>query len=163
MTAILEGRNIVKTFTTRRGGQKHEVRAVGDVTVAADRGEIVGLVGESGCGKTTFSRILIGIETASSGTMLHDGKPVATKADWKALRRDVQYVFQDPYTSLCRRCGSARHWPSRCSSMASATNRSGRSACARPCRWSGCKASSPIACRPSSPAASASASAWRAR
>jgi len=101
MTAILEGRNIVKTFTTRRGGHSQEIRAVGDVSVAVDRGEIVGLVGESGCGKTTVSRVLIGIEEATSGEVQHDGKPVRSKSDWKALRRDVQYVFQDPYTSLC--------------------------------------------------------------
>jgi ABC-type glutathione transport system ATPase component len=101
MNAILEGRHLVKTFTTHRGGQRQEIRAAGDVSVGVKAGEIVGLVGESGSGKTTVSRILIGIETATSGEVLHDGKPVRSKAEWKALRRDVQYVFQDPYTSLC--------------------------------------------------------------
>jgi oligopeptide/dipeptide ABC transporter ATP-binding protein len=58
-------------------------------------------VGESGCGKTTVSRILIGIEQASAGEVRFEGAPVQTPQDWRRLRRHVQYVFQDPSSSLC--------------------------------------------------------------
>ncbi|MDP1731440.1 MAG: ATP-binding cassette domain-containing protein [Devosia sp.] len=101
MTGVLEARNIVKTFIVRREGKPHELRAVGDVSLSVAPGEIVGLVGESGSGKTTVSRIMIGIERATSGTVTYNGKPVETRADWRALRRSVQYVFQDPFTALC--------------------------------------------------------------
>ena len=101
MTGILEARDILKTFSVRRGGKTTELTAVKHVSIAVNPGEIVGLVGESGSGKTTVSRIMIGIEQATSGTVLYDGAAVASRADWKALRRDVQYVFQDPFTALC--------------------------------------------------------------
>jgi peptide/nickel transport system ATP-binding protein len=98
---VLEARNIVKTFSVRREGRTREVRAVNDVSVAVAPGEIVGLVGESGCGKTTLSRIMIGIEQPTQGEVRYGGNPVASRADWRALRRSVQYVFQDPFTALC--------------------------------------------------------------
>jgi ABC-type glutathione transport system ATPase component len=92
---------IVKTFTVHRGGTTRELRAVNDVSLTVQPGEIVGLVGESGCGKTTLSRIMIGIETATAGEITYDGRPVKTRSDWRELRRSVQYVFQDPFTALC--------------------------------------------------------------
>jgi oligopeptide/dipeptide ABC transporter ATP-binding protein len=101
VTALLEAAGIVKRFETRRGGQRQAIQAVSDVSLAVRRGETLGLVGESGCGKTTLSRILIGIESATAGSVRLDGRAVETLADWRALRRRVQYVFQDPYTSLC--------------------------------------------------------------
>ena len=98
---ILEGRNITKVFRTRRGGYRHEMTAVKAVSIHVDQGETVGLVGESGCGKTTLARILIGIEEATTGSVLLNGEEVSASRDWKKLRRTVQYVFQDPFTSLC--------------------------------------------------------------
>ena len=97
----IEARDIVKTFTTRRGGRTRTLNAVSHVSLSVEPGEIVGLVGESGSGKTTVARILIGIEEPTSGQVVYRGRPVATRADWQALRREVQYVFQDPLTSLC--------------------------------------------------------------
>jgi ABC-type glutathione transport system ATPase component len=97
----LEARDIVKTFTTRREGRTRTINAVNHVSLAVGPGEIVGLVGESGSGKTTIARILIGIEGPTSGEVLYLGQRVATRADWRALRREVQYVFQNPLTSLC--------------------------------------------------------------
>ena len=64
-------------------------------------GETVGLVGESGSGKTTLARIIIGIETATKGQVFSNGQLLASRADWKNLRLNVQYVFQDPFTALC--------------------------------------------------------------
>ena len=101
MSGELVAERITKTFTVSRGGTTRELRAVNDVTLAVAPGEIVGLVGESGSGKTTLSRIMIGIETATAGTITYDGRPVRTRAEWRALRRSVQYVFQDPFTALC--------------------------------------------------------------
>lgn len=101
MSGELAVTNIVKTFTVRRGGKARDLRAVNDVSLTVRPGEIVGLVGESGCGKTTLSRIIIGIETPSSGAVTYDGKPIQTRSDWRQLRRHVQYVFQDPFTALC--------------------------------------------------------------
>lgn len=105
MSPLLEGRALVKRFG--------EVTVLREVSIALDRGETVGLVGESGCGKTTLSRILIGIEQASAGEVRLDGAPVVDPAGWARLRRRVQYVFQDPYTSLCptMRIGAALREP----------------------------------------------------
>lgn len=101
MSALLEAVEIVKRFEVRRGGRRQAINAVNDVSLEVRRGETVGLVGESGCGKTTLSRILVGIESASGGSVLLNGRPVTSRRDWRTLRRRVQYVFQDPYTSLC--------------------------------------------------------------
>lgn len=98
---ILEGRDVRKVFQTRRGGYRHEQIAVNTVSIHVAEGETVGLVGESGSGKTTLARILIGIEEATSGEVLLDGASVTTAKDWRALRHEVQYVFQDPFSSLC--------------------------------------------------------------
>ncbi|MDO8187877.1 ABC transporter ATP-binding protein [Conexibacter sp. JD483] len=94
---------IEKRFAARGRARKRGegVRAVDDVSLTVAPGEIVGLVGESGCGKSTLSRILIGIETPSAGRVLLDGEPVDGRDGWRRLRRRVQYVFQDPYGSLC--------------------------------------------------------------
>lgn len=97
----LEARDIVKTFTVWREGRTRAIKAVNHVSLGVEPGEIVGLVGESGSGKTTIARILIGIEEPTNGEVVYRGKPVATRADWRALRREVQYVFQNPLTSLC--------------------------------------------------------------
>ncbi len=99
--STLTADKIVKTFTVSRGGKTSEVRAVNDVSLTVAPGEIVGLVGESGCGKTTLSRIMIGIETATAGEITYDGRPVRSRNEWRDLRRSVQYVFQDPFTALC--------------------------------------------------------------
>jgi ABC-type glutathione transport system ATPase component len=125
---VLEARNIVKTFRVRREGRTSELRAVNDVSVSVARGEIVGLVGESGCGKTTLSRIMIGIEQASQGEVRYDGQLVASQADWRALRRSVQYVFQDPFTALCptMRIGHALAEPLVIHRLCPASERAGR-------------------------------------
>lgn len=96
--ALLEARNISKTFRSTSRGTN--VVALKDVSLAIGRGEIYGLVGESGSGKSTLGRILIGIETPTSGEVLLHGERVATRADLFAMRRQVQYVFQDPFGSL---------------------------------------------------------------
>jgi ABC-type glutathione transport system ATPase component len=101
MTATLEARDIMKSFAVRREGKLHAINAVNHVSLSVAPGEIVGLVGESGSGKTTIARILIGIEKPTSGEVTYGGKPVASQDEWRALRREVQYVFQDPFTALC--------------------------------------------------------------
>lgn len=113
MNMLLEARDITKSFVIRRAGKPQALIAVDHVGLALAPGEIVGLVGESGSGKTTLSRIMIGIETASSGTVLYNGNAVEGQDGWRALRRDVQYVFQDPFTALCptMRIGTALSEP----------------------------------------------------
>ncbi len=108
----LEARDVVKTFTIR-GGRTRLLNAVNHVSLAVGPGEIVGLVGESGSGKTTVARILIGIEQPTSGKVFYRGREVVSRADWRALRREVQYVFQNPLTSLCptMRIGDALNEP----------------------------------------------------
>ena len=78
------------------------VRAVDDVSFDVFRGETVGLVGESGCGKTTVGRTLLRLENATAGSIAFDGKDVtAISGDTlKSYRRRIQVIFQDPYSSL---------------------------------------------------------------
>lgn len=96
---VIEAVGIDKDFGARRGGTAH--RALKGVTCRLYEGEILGLVGESGSGKTTLSRIMIGIEEPTAGEVRSDGRVIRTRAEWRALRRHVQYVFQDPSTALC--------------------------------------------------------------
>jgi peptide/nickel transport system ATP-binding protein len=76
------------------------LKAVDDVSFTIARGETLGLVGESGCGKSTIARLLVGLYQTTSGEVLFDGEPVARFAKSPALRRRAQMIFQDPYASL---------------------------------------------------------------
>ncbi len=76
------------------------LRAVNDVSFKIARGETLGLVGESGCGKSTIARLLVGLYAPTSGNILFDGVPVSQFAKSRAMRRRAQMIFQDPYASL---------------------------------------------------------------
>jgi oligopeptide/dipeptide ABC transporter ATP-binding protein len=95
---VLEARALSTTFRTRSG---KAARAVDGVDLALGRGEIVALVGESGCGKTTLARTLLGLERPSAGHVYYDGRALGyTGKALKAFRRKVQLVLQDPTGSL---------------------------------------------------------------
>ncbi|SMF64192.1 peptide/nickel transport system ATP-binding protein [Tistlia consotensis] len=100
-TPVLALRDVSRTFRISRGLMrgKATLRAVDSVSLQLRRGEVLALVGESGCGKTTLSRILLGLLPPSSGEVLIDGQPMKP-ADRKARARRIQPVFQDPYSSL---------------------------------------------------------------
>ena len=101
----IEVKNVCKTYTRKRFlsfGKKDETPVLRDVSVTLKDNQVLGLVGESGCGKTTLSKIILGLEKASSGRVIVDGKDVGSlsKAGFKKIRRFMQVVFQDPYSSL---------------------------------------------------------------
>jgi peptide/nickel transport system ATP-binding protein len=103
---ILEFKGITKEFPVTAGQVLRRrigaVHAVTDVTLAVRPGEIFGLVGESGCGKTTLGRIGVALETPTAGQIVFNGTDLgAVKgARFRELRRDLQFMFQDPYASL---------------------------------------------------------------
>jgi oligopeptide/dipeptide ABC transporter ATP-binding protein len=102
---ILQVKNLVKYFPQRSGlgaGAQSWVKAVDGVTFNIPTGKTLGLVGESGCGKTTVGRTILRLISATSGEVLFNGRDVlkADKHELKALRRDMQIIFQDPYSSL---------------------------------------------------------------
>lgn len=111
-TPMLEVRGLFKYFPVHQAllgsltKRTHSsVKAVDDVSFALGHGEVLAVVGESGCGKTTIARTLIGLETPTHGEIIFDGKAVGARAkqphiSLKQLRQRAQMIFQDPYESL---------------------------------------------------------------
>ena len=102
---LLEARNIVKHFPIKGGVFMKEiaaVKAVDGVSLTIDEGETVGLVGESGCGKTTFGRTILRLEEPTSGDIYFEGESILgyDKNKMQALREKMQIIFQDPFSSL---------------------------------------------------------------
>ena len=94
---LLEVRDLCVQYPTR--DRRSQVRAVDGVSFTIDAGDSLGLVGESGCGKSSLARALVGLEPQSSGSIRVMGMELVglSKSNWKNLRRRVQVVFQDPY------------------------------------------------------------------
>src|ERR1041385_3394910 len=99
---LLEVRAMSKHFPVRGGfiGKAGVVRAVDDVSFTVDKGEVLGIVGESGCGKSTTARLVIGLIEPDSGSIVLDGEKLGAALSLRDLRRRVQMVFQDSYASL---------------------------------------------------------------
>jgi oligopeptide/dipeptide ABC transporter ATP-binding protein len=105
-TPLLEVRDLVKEFPVTAGAilqrKVAAVHAVSDVSFTVTAGETFGLVGESGCGKTTIGRVVVALERPNSGAVMLDGKNVfgLGGGELRRQRRDMQLMFQDPYSSL---------------------------------------------------------------
>jgi oligopeptide transport system ATP-binding protein len=106
--AVLEATRLTKHFQSRRGlfgGSRGVVRAVDDVSFAIEGGRTLGVVGESGCGKTTTAKLVLGLEEPTAGSIHFGGRDLRQldASGRRNYRRSVQAVFQDPYASLSPR------------------------------------------------------------
>lgn len=99
---MLEVSNLVKTFPVRNafGRQSGEVKAVNDVSFSIERGQVYGLAGESGSGKSTIARMIMGLTAPTAGAILLDGQDIAGAVGSREHGRKVQMVFQNPGSSL---------------------------------------------------------------
>ena len=101
MTPLIEVKNLKEYFPIRTGMIRTKpLKAVDDVSFSIKKGETLGLVGESGCGKTTVGRTLLHLYKPTDGEIFYEGKQIKTKADIKEFRKKATMVFQDPYSSL---------------------------------------------------------------
>ena len=103
--AVIEAEGLSKHFRARRGlfgGERGTVRAVDGISFAIEPGQTLGIVGESGCGKTTTAKLVLGLEQPTGGTMRFAGRDLRKldAAGLREYRKSVQAVFQDPYASL---------------------------------------------------------------
>src|SRR3954462_3846698 len=104
--AVIEAVGLTKHFGARGGmfggGGSGIVRAVDGISFAIEPGQTLGVVGESGCGKTTTAKLVLGLEEPTGGTIRFDGRDLQTldAAGRRNYRKSVQAVFQDPYASL---------------------------------------------------------------
>ena len=98
MSDLVQVKNLKKYFNTPSG----VLHAVDDVTLGIEEGTTLGVVGESGCGKSTFGRTILRMHEPSSGDIYYRGERIndKSKAELKLLRRDMQMIFQDPYESI---------------------------------------------------------------
>ena len=102
---LVEVKHLVKHFPVKQGVFSHGkgvVHAVEDVNLTVNRGETLGIVGESGCGKTTTARLIIRLIDPTSGTIMFDGRDITrlSRRALRPIRREMQIIFQDPYSSL---------------------------------------------------------------
>ncbi len=95
---LLEVKNLKKYFDTPNG----KLHAVDDVSFAIKRGKTLGIVGESGCGKSTTGRVILRLLEATDGEIMYEGKNIRNlgKEEMRALRKEMQIIFQDPFSSL---------------------------------------------------------------
>ncbi|MCF0237743.1 MAG: ATP-binding cassette domain-containing protein [Sphaerochaetaceae bacterium] len=99
---ILEIKNLKKYFKTNRG----LLHAVDDISFTLERGKTLGIVGESGCGKSTTGRCILRLIEPTSGEIIFDGRDInkLSKKELRSSRTDMQIIFQDPFSSLNPRC-----------------------------------------------------------
>lgn len=109
MDAALEVKDLIKHYPVRGSvlgslgvGERKVVHAVDGVSFEVSQGEILGLVGESGCGKTTTGKLVTRLEAPTSGSIVFQGRDIAglSQSQLRAVRQDLQIIFQDPYDSL---------------------------------------------------------------
>ena len=98
MAKLLEVNHLKKYFRTPAG----MLHAVDDVSFSIGEGKTLGVVGEPGCGKSTLGRTVLGLQEATEGEILFEGRPTTglPKKEQKELRRNMQLIFQDPFSSL---------------------------------------------------------------
>lgn len=103
MKPLLETKNLSRHHSvTTSWGKKVTLKALDNVTLSVNQGEILGLVGESGCGKSSLGRLILNLEKPTSGNVLYKGEDISSwkHSKMRSLRRNMQIVFQDPYSSL---------------------------------------------------------------